>query len=192
MQDDILTIRTERTPNPNSLKYQVGKLLIAGGSANFPTPESAEERSPLASKIFAITGVTGVFIGSDFFTVNRKEGTSWQEINEYLAPALEAFFESGDPVLTAKKPKEMPMVGDAGTDPALVAEIQRLLDEKVRPAVQNDGGDILYRGYEKGIVYLEMHGACTDCPSSTATLKIGVETMLKQHLPDKIHAVEAL
>ena len=192
MTDEILTIRTERTPNPNSLKYHVGRLLIPGGSANFPSAESAHERSPLANGIFAVPGVTGVFIGSDFFTVSREEGTTWQAINEHLAPALEKFFESGQPVLTSKKPKEAPVVGDTGTDPALVAQIQQLLDEKVRPAVMNDGGDIVYRGYENGTVFLELHGACSSCPSSTATLKIGVETMLRQHLPDAVQKVEAL
>lgn len=190
--EDILTIRTEKTPNPNSLKYVVGKVLIPGGSANFPTPESAAERSPLAKRIFAVPGVTGVFIGSDFFTVNRQEGTAWGDINEKLAPALEAFFESGDAVLTAKAPVERPMLGDVGTDPTLVAEIQRLLDEKIRPAVAQDGGDIIYRGFENGTVYLEMHGACSSCPSSTATLKVGVETMLRQYLPDSVQSVEAI
>lgn len=192
MQEDILTIRTERTPNPNSLKYIVGKVLIPGGSANFPTAESARERSPLANRIFTITGVTGVFIGPDFFTVTRQEGTSWADINTHLAPALEQFFESGDAVLTARPEAPRPPVGDAGTDPSLVADIERLLDEKIRPAVSQDGGDIIYRGYEKGIVFLEMHGSCSGCPSSTATLKAGIETMLRHHLPDAVTEVQAI
>jgi len=190
--DDILTIRTERTPNPNSLKYQVGKVLIPGGSANFPTQESAMERSPLARRIFAVPGVTGVFIGADFFTVNRQEGTAWADINTHLAPALEAFFESGDPVLQGKAPAEKPMVGDVGIAPELVAKIQQLLDEKIRPAVAQDGGDIIYRGFQNGTVFLEMHGSCSSCPSSTATLKAGVESMLRHYLPDVIQSVEAI
>lgn len=190
--EDVLTIRTEKTPNPNSLKYVVGKVLIPGGSANFPTAESAAERSPLARRIFGVPGVTGVFIGSDFFTVSRQEGVAWSDINAQLAPALEAFFESGEAVLTAKALPERPMLGDGGTDPALAAEIQRLLDEKIRPAVAQDGGDIIYRGFQNGTVYLEMHGACSSCPSSTATLKVGVETMLRQYLPDQVQSVEAV
>lgn len=190
--EEVLTIRTEKTPNPNSLKYLVGKVLLPGASANFPSPESATERSPLATRIFTVPGVTGVFIGSDFFTVSRQEGTSWGEINEHLAPALEAFFESGDPVLTAKAEPLRPMLGDAGTDPALIEKIQHLLDTEVRPAVMQDGGDIIYRGFSAGVVYLEMHGACASCPSSTATLKAGVETMLRHHLPDHITEVQAV
>lgn len=190
--DDVLTIRTEKTPNPNSLKYNVGKLLIPGGSANFPTPESAHTRSPLARRIFGVAGVTGVFIGSDFFTVTRQEGVAWGVINDYLAPALEQFFEKGEPVLQGQAPADAPMLGDVATDPALVSKIQQLLDEKVRPAVAQDGGDILYRGFENGTVFLEMHGACSSCPSSTATLKAGVETMLRQHLPDVVREVVAV
>lgn len=190
--DDVLTIRTEKTPNPNSLKYLVGKVLLPGGSANFPTSESADKRSPLARRIFAVPGVTGVFIGSDFFTVSREEGIAWGTINETLAPALEAFFESGEPVLTGVDAVEKPMLGDIGTSPALVAQIQQLLDEKVRPAVAQDGGDIIYRGFENGVVFLEMHGACSGCPSSTATLKAGVESMLRLHLPDVVREVQAI
>lgn len=190
--EDILTIRTERTPNPNSLKYQVGKLLIPGGSANFPTAESAAARSPLARRIFTVPGVLGVFIGSDFFTITREEGVSWGDINAQLAPALEAFFESGEGVLQGKAPADKPMVGDTATSPELVAQIQHLLDEKIRPAVAQDGGDIIYRGFENGTVFLEMHGACSGCPSSTATLKAGIETMLRQYLPDVIQDVQAI
>lgn len=190
--DDILTIRTERTPNPNSLKYKVGKMLIPGGSANFPTAESAAARSPLARRIFSVPGVLGVFIGSDFFTVTREEGIAWGDINTELAPALESFFESGEPVLQGKAPAEKPMIGDVGTSPEIVAKIQELLDEKVRPSVMQDGGDIIYRGFENGTVFLEMHGACSSCPSSTATLKVGVETMLRQELPDIVQQVEAI
>jgi Fe-S cluster biogenesis protein NfuA len=192
VEEDVLTIRTERTPNPNSLKYIVGRMLIPGGSANFPSPESAAGRSPLASRLFAVPNVHGVFIGADFFTVTRTEGVEWAAINAGLAPALEAFFESGESVLTARSVAAAPMVGDAGVNPELVAKIEQLLDEKIRPAVANDGGDIVYRGFKDGVVYLELHGACSSCPSSTATLKMGVETMLRSHLPNDVLSVEAL
>lgn len=184
MSEDVLTVRTERTPNPNSLKYHIGKVLIPGGSASFPTVESAE-RSPLATGLFKVEGVIGIFIGSDFITVTRDdESRPWQDINAGVAPALEAFFESGDQVLTAKAPKAVQDIGADSADPALVERIKELLDEKVRPAVAQDGGDIVYRGFEEGIVYLEMHGSCSGCPSSTITLKQGIETMLKHYCPE--------
>lgn len=190
--DDVLTIRTETTPNPNSLKYNVGRLLIPGGSANFPTAESAAGRSPLARRMFAVEGVEGVFVGSDFFTITRREGVTWGDINAALAPALEAFFDAGEPVLVGKAPADAPMLGDVGANPALVERIKQLLEEKVRPAVMQDGGDIVYRGYENGVVFLEMHGACSNCPSSTATLKVGIETMLRNELPEAVREVQAI
>jgi Fe-S cluster biogenesis protein NfuA len=189
--EEELTIRTEKTPNPQSLKYNVGRLLIPGGSANFPTPESAEDRSPLARRLFRAKGVVGVFVGSDFFTITRQEGLAWGEINEALVPVLEDFFKSGDPVLQGKAPAAAPMLGDVSADPALLAKIEELLNEKVRPAVAQDGGDIVFRGFENGVVFLEMHGACSSCPSSTATLKAGVETMLRQHL-EEVREVQAV
>ncbi len=190
--DDVLTIRTEATPNPNSLKYKVGRLLIPGGTANFPTRERAAQRSTLARRMYGVDGVEGVFIGSDFFTITRREGVAWGEINALLAPALEAFFDAGEPVLQGKAPAEAPMLGDDSADPALVEKIKELLDKQVRPAVAMDGGDIVYRGYQKGIVFLEMHGACSSCPSSTATLKVGIETMLRKELPDAVTEVQAV
>jgi Fe-S cluster biogenesis protein NfuA len=182
--EDVLTIHTERTPNPNSLKYVVGRALIPGGSAHFPSAESARGRSPLAGRIFAISGVAGVFIGPDFFTVSRDEGVEWGEINAALAPALEEFFASGETVLSGKNDIRAPVLPKNEADAVLIGKIEKILDEQVRPAVAQDGGDIVFRGYEKGIVYLEMHGACSGCPSSTATLKSGVESMLKMHVPE--------
>jgi Fe-S cluster biogenesis protein NfuA len=190
--NDELTIRTERTPNPQSLKYNVGRLLIPGGSANFPTPETAETRSPLARRLFRAKGVVSVFIGADFFTITRQEGLAWEEINASLIPVLEDFFQSGEQVLQGKAPADAPLLGDVSADPALLARIQELLDEKIRPAVAQDGGDIVFRGFDNGVVFLEMHGACSSCPSSTATLKAGVETMLRQHLPEQVREVQAV
>lgn len=184
MTDDTLTIRTERTPNPNSLKYNVGRLLIPGGSANFPAPETAEGRSPLATRLFAVEGIVGVFIGSDFFTITRNENVDWNTINGGLAPALEAFFDAGEPTITGKQAAPGEMIGDKNTDPEFVKKIEELLADKIRPAVAQDGGDLTYRGYDKGVVYIEMHGACSGCPSSTLTLKQGVESMLKHYLPE--------
>ncbi len=192
MTEDVMTIRTERTPNPNSLKYKLGKLILPGGSANFPTPGTAE-RSPLAKRLFTVSGVTGVFIGSDFFTITKEEEFLWPAINEGIAPVLEEFFESGDPVLqgSAEAPK-LEDIGDGDADPVVISKIKELIDTQVRPAVAQDGGDIVYRGYDDGIVYLEMHGACSGCPSSSVTLKQGIETMLQHHLPDDVKEVRAI
>lgn len=190
MNDDVMTVRTERTPNPQSLKYNLNKMLIPGGSANFPTAESAA-RSPLAERLFAVEGVVGVFIGPDFFTLTKNETADWVAINAGVAPALENFFDSGEPVLLGKKPAEDIEIGADTADPELVERIKTLLDEKVRPAVAQDGGDIIYRGFKNGTVYLEMHGACSGCPSSTITLKDGIESMLKHYCPE-VAQVEAI
>lgn len=188
--DNVMTIRTEKTPNPNSLKYNLGTTLLPGSSANFPTAESAH-RSPLAQRLFGAEGITGVFIGPDFITITKEDGKEWSEINTAVAPQLEAFFESGDPVLQGKKPADYKEIGADTADPEMVENIKTLLDERVRPAVAQDGGDIIYRGYEDGVVFLEMIGACSGCPSSTATLKIGVERMLQENIPE-IKEVRAL
>ena len=181
--DNILTIRTERTPNPNSLKYNVGKVLLPGGSANFPLKETAV-RSPLATRLFKVDGVSGVFIGSDFITITKEDGVEWGAVNEGLAPQLEDFFESGDAVLLKGEVADIQEIGADTADPELVARIKKLIDEKVRPAVAQDGGDIVYRGFENGVVFVELTGACAGCPSSTITLKSGIESMLMHFCPE--------
>lgn len=184
MTETILTVKTERTPNPNSLKYNLGKQIMPeGGNANFPNIESAS-RSPLASRLFAVNGVVSVFIGNDFVTITREENISWDDINQKMAPALEEFFESGADVIEGVAPVADKEIGAETENPEVIDKIKGLIEEKVRPAVAQDGGDIIYRGFEKGIVYLEMLGACSGCPSSGITLKNGVETMLKHYCPD--------
>lgn len=191
MTDNVMTVRTERTPNPNSLKYNLGITLLPGSSANFPTAESAT-RSPLATRLFKVQGVVGVFIGPDFITVTKEAALEWNDINIGVAPALETFFETGEPVLQGAKPADYKEIGADTADPALVEQIKTLLDERVRPAVAQDGGDIIYRGYEQGVVYLEMIGSCSGCPSSSATLKGGVERMLQEALPGDIKEVRQI
>lgn len=183
MPEDVMTIRTEKTPNPNSLKYNLGTTLLPGGAANFPTEESAH-RSPLATRLFGVGGVTGVFIGPDFLTVTKQPEKEWAEVNIGLATALEAFFEAGDPVLKGGEVAPEKEIGAETADPDLVHAIKELLEERVRPVVAQDGGDIIYRGYEEGVVYLQMLGACSGCPSSTATLKMGVERMLCENIAE--------
>ncbi len=163
-------------------------MLIPGGSANYPN-KTAAAHSPLAARLFEVEGVTGIFIGADFFTVTKAEEVDWNAVNEGVAPALEAFFASGEPVLKGKAKKEAPMIGEGDADPETVQRIRDLIEEKVRPAVAQDGGDITFRGFDKGIVYLEMQGACSGCPSSSLTLKSGVESMLKYYVPE-VQAVE--
>ncbi len=191
MDETVMTIRTERTPNPNSLKYNLGRVLIPGGSANFPAVETAEKRSPLAKKLFTVKGVSAVFLGSDFITITKGDDEDWAEINEGIAPVLEAFFESGEAALTGGETAQIQEIGADTADPELVERIKQLIDEKVRPAVAQDGGDIEYRGFKDGVVYLEMKGACSGCPSSTITLKQGVEGMLMHYCPE-VTSVEAL
>ncbi len=188
MSENVMTVRTERTPNPNSLKYNLGVTLLPGSSANFPSAESAE-RSPLAKRIFKVSGVVGVFIGPNFITVTKEAETSWNDVNIGVAPALEAFFETGEQVLQGAKPADYKEIGADTADPGLVEQIKSILDERVRPAVAQDGGDIIYRGYEDGVVYLEMIGACSGCPSSSATLKGGVERLLQESLPEDVKEV---
>jgi Fe-S cluster biogenesis protein NfuA len=190
--DEVLNIQVKDTPNPNSLKYILGITLVPGGSANFPTAASAVGRSPLAARIFEIPGIVGVFIGPDFFTITREEGRSWSDFTTPLENALQAFFEAGEPVLMARSDAKAPPLESNTADPALAAKIEELLERKVRPTVAQDGGDIVYRGFAGGVVYLELHGACSSCPSSTATLKIGVETMLRAELPGVVQSVEAM
>ena len=192
MQETVITIRTEKTPNPNSMKYHVGKLLIPGGSANFPTAASAA-RSPLARRLFTVPEVAAVFIGADFITVTKVEDAAWATVNAGLAPQLEGFFESAEPVLEAVA--HAPGVVEIGAevnDPAFIKQLKQVLDEKVRPAVAQDGGDITFRGFDNGIVYLEMQGSCSGCPSSSATLKGGIENMLKHYFPDQVTEVKAI
>ena len=181
--DNVLTVRTERTPNPNSLKYNLGRVLLPGSSANFPTAESAG-RSPLAERMFKVAGVEGVFIGSDFITLTKAEDSTWQDVNVGVAPALEEFFESGENVLHSTAVAEDQLIGAETADPAILEKLQKLVDERVRPTVAQDGGDITFRGFENGVVFLEMKGACSGCPSSTITLKSGVENLLKHYVPE--------
>ncbi len=191
MSEKVMTVRTERTPNPNSLKYNLGTTLLAGAAANFPSSESAQS-SPLAKRLFVVEGVTGVFIGADFITVTKDEEKEWAEINAGVAPALEDFFESGDKVIEGStEAVEVKEIGEGTNDPDLINKIKELIDEKVRPAVAQDGGDITYRGFDNGVVYLEMMGSCSGCPSSSITLKQGIESMLTYYIPE-VKEVRAL
>ena len=175
-------IQTESTPNPATLKFLPGQAVMPSGAADFPNAE-ASAASPLAGRIFAVEGVEGVFLGPDFITVTKREGLDWAHLKPGVLGAILEHYQSGDPVLAGDAPKS----GHAehtGPDAAIVGQIKELLDTRVRPAVAQDGGDITFHGFERGVVYLHMQGACAGCPSSTMTLKMGIENLLRHYIPE--------
>ncbi len=182
-------IQTESTPNPATLKFLPGGPVMTSGTANFEA-ESAAGGSPLAIALFATEGVTGVFLGSDFITVTKSSAREWDVMKPLILGAIMEHFQSGRPVIESSA-DAAESVSD-GEDDTVVAQIKELIDTRVRPAVAQDGGDIVYKGFEEGVVYLHMQGACAGCPSSTATLKHGIENMLKYYVPEvvEVRAVE--
>lgn len=175
-------IQTESTPNPATLKFLPGREVLPGGALDFARPEAAQA-SPLATALFAIPGVTGVFLGHDFVTVT-KDDTAWQHLKPAILGALIEHFQSGAPVLADGHVAAADDEFFAADDSETVAAIKELLETRVRPAVANDGGDITFKGFKDGVVYLTMKGACQGCPSSTATLRHGIQNLLKHFLPD--------
>lgn len=173
-------IQTEPTPNPSTLKFLPGRDVMAAGTADFPDPDAAG-RSPLARRLFAVDGVAGVFLGQDFISVTRAGSRDWDTLKPHILAAIMDHYTSGDVTVEADGDDA---AADGGADPEVVAQIKELLETRVRPAVAQDGGDIIFRGYEDGIVYLHMQGACSGCPSSTATLKHGIENMLRYYVPE--------
>jgi len=185
-------IQTETTPNPATLKFLPGKEVLVQGTADFRDLESAAAASPLAGKLFAIDGVTGVFFGYDFVTVTKRatgDTPEWQHIKPAILGTIMEHFMTGQPVMaieTAAKRDEAETDEEFfdEADSEIVLTIKELLDTRVRPAVAQDGGDITFRGYENGTVFLHMKGACAGCPSSTATLKHGIQNLLKHFVPE--------
>jgi Fe-S cluster biogenesis protein NfuA len=175
-------IQTESTPNPATLKFLPGREVLGTGTADFPSADAAAA-SPLARRIFGAAGVTGVFFGSDFITVTKADAEDWAHIKPSILGAIMEHYQSGDPVIEG----EAGAVGHAvheGEDSEIVGQIKELLDTRVRPAVAQDGGDITFHGFDRGVVYLHMQGACAGCPSSTMTLKMGIENLLRHYIPD--------
>ena len=181
-------IQTESTPNPATLKFLPGNPVMETGTANFAAPAEAN-RSPLAQSLFATEGVIGVFLGADFITVTKSGDKEWDVMKPLILGAIMEHFQSGRPVIEADAADTTVADGD---DDEVVVQIRELIDTRVRPAVAQDGGDIVYKGFEDGIVYLHMQGACAGCPSSTATLKHGIENMLRYYVPEvqEVRAVE--
>lgn len=175
-------IQTESTPNPATLKFLPGQTVLELGTADFPSAEAAS-KSPLAQRIFATGGVAGVFFGTDFVTVTKADDVAWDHIKPAILGAIMEHYQSGAPVIAGE--------GAAGghrehtgEDGDIVRQIKELLDTRVRPAVAQDGGDITFHGFDRGVVYLHMQGACAGCPSSTLTLKMGIENLLRHYIPE--------
>ena len=178
-------IQTESTPNPATLKFLPGQTVLDSGTADFPAPETAD-RSPLATRLFAIDGVTGVFFGNDFVTVTKAETVAWDHVKPAILGAIMEHFQSGAPVIEESGAGGGGHAAHNGPDSEVVGQIKELLDTRVRPAVAQDGGDITFHGFDRGVVYLHMQGACAGCPSSTLTLKMGIENLLRHYIPEVI------
>jgi Fe-S cluster biogenesis protein NfuA len=176
-------IQTEATPNPATLKFLPGRPVLENGTLDLREPGEAAQ-SPLAERLFGVTGVSGVFFGSDFITVTKNSG-EWQQLKPMILGAIMEHFMSGEPLINSGASGQ-----DAGeefyeaADAETVATIKDLIETRVRPAVANDGGDITFRGFKDGIVYLNMKGACSGCPSSTATLQHGIQNLLRHFVPE--------
>jgi Fe-S cluster biogenesis protein NfuA len=184
-----MLIETEPTPNPATLKFLPGRTVMEAGTRDFATPEEAEA-SPLADALFSLGDVTGVFFGRDFISVTAAPGVDWIDLKPDVLGMLLDHFSANMPLFrpgTAagiSVPPEGGEFGDNPEDADIVIQIRELIETRIRPAVANDGGDIVYRGFDAGKVYLQMQGACAGCPSSSATLKNGIEQLLKYYVPE--------
>lgn len=188
-------IETETTPNPATLKFLPGQQVMPSGTRDFASPEEAEA-SPLAQALFDTGEVTGVFFGRDFVSVTAAPGSDWSQLKPQVVAVLLDHFVSQAPLFASvgasgfSVPAEEDAADDDPADAEIIDQIKELIETRVRPAVAGDGGDIRYRGYRDGVVYLTMQGACSGCPSSTATLKHGIEGLLKHYVPE-VHEVRA-
>lgn len=184
-----MLIETEPTPNPATVKFLPGRAVMGSGTRDFASPEEAEA-SPLANALFSLGDVTGVFFGSDFVSVTIAPGSEWSDVKPDVLATLLEHFSANMPLFTPGTAADIAVPADDeefADDPAdaeIVEQIRDLIETRVRPAVANDGGDIVYRGFDKGTVYLKMQGACSGCPSSSATLKNGIEQLLKHYVPE--------
>src|SRR3712207_6647940 len=191
----LMLIQTEQTPNPSTLKFLPGQAVMTGGTRDFATPEEAEA-SPLAEAIFSTGDVEGVFFGRDFISVTAGPGVEWRDLKPEILNILLDHFSSGAPLFKPGSAAGITIAGeseveDSPEDAEIVAQIRELIETRVRPAVAQDGGDIVYRGFREGTVFLALHGACSGCPSSTMTLKNGIEGLLKHYVPE-VETVEAV
>ena len=186
---DMVNVIVESTPNPATLKFLPGCSVMETGTANFASPEKAD-KAPLVRQLFKIDGVAGVFLGADFISVAKRSTSDWQSLEPVVTETISVFFQSGGTAVTVEK-NDGEGAGSDEDDDETVLQIKELLDTRIRPSVAMDGGDIVYRGFERGVVFLSLQGACIGCPSSNATLKMGVENLLKHYVPDVLR-VEAV
>jgi Fe-S cluster biogenesis protein NfuA len=189
----IMLIRNEHTPNPSTRKFLPGQPVMDSGTRDFPDAESAEA-SPLAQALFDTQMVEGVFFGSDFVSVTAAPGVSWSDLEPMVAETLLDHFLTGAPLFKAGSAAAIQVDSDFEENPEdsdIIDQIKELIETRVRPAVAQDGGDIIYKGYRDGHLYLSMHGACSGCPSSTVTLKRGIESLIKHYVPE-VESVEAI
>jgi Fe-S cluster biogenesis protein NfuA len=182
-----VNIQLEWTPNPSTLKYVVDRRLVSSGAVNLTSKEAAAEKSPLASRLMEILGVTAVMVGSNFVTVTKGEEGEWDELNDAVMAILDEHLGAGLPAVNEEAVAAAREA--AGASGSVEARIQEILDAEIRPAVAMDGGDITLDRFEDGIVYLHMQGACSGCPSSTATLKMGIEGRLREAVPEVTEVV---
>ena len=176
-------IQTEQTPNPQTLKFLPGKVVMDEGTAFFQNVDEASN-SPFAKRLFKVEGVEGVFFGSDFVTITKAQSIDWQVMKPLVLSSIMDHFNSNEETVILDKKIDNNSLESKDDDNDIVKQIKELLDTRVRPAVAMDGGDIVYDSFKDGIVYLHMQGACSGCPSSTATLKMGIENMLKHYVPE--------
>jgi Fe-S cluster biogenesis protein NfuA len=180
-------IQTEATPNPATLKFLPGREVLPAGTLDMPSADAAK-KSPLAEGLFAVPGITGVFFGTDFITVTKRGDLDWQHLKPAVLGAIMDHYLKGKPIL-AEGVAAVSGTEEDGEffdpdDAALVGTIKELLETRVRPAVAQDGGDITFKGFKQGVVFLNMKGSCAGCPSSTATLKQGIENLLRHFVPE--------
>lgn len=184
-------IQTEQTPNPATLKFLPGLTVLESGTADFSSAEKVAGRSPLAGRLFEVEGVAAVFFGHDFITITKLADQDWYVMKPAILGVIMEHFTAGGPVMTETTGMMAASTANDDDD-EIVKQIKELIDTRVRPAVAMDGGDIVFHGFEEGVVFLEMQGACAGCPSSTATLKMGIENMLRHYIPEVVEVRAAI
>ena len=182
MENESVQIGLEFTPNPNTLKFVVNRQFMERGAANF-VDNSKAAHSPLARKLFQVSGVQGVMIGTNFVTITKAANGNWDVLAEEVPRTIESHLKNGEPVFDKDWSSE-PQSAPSGNNSEIEQKIREILDNEIRPAVAMDGGDITFGRYEDGIVYLHLQGSCSSCPSSVATLKMGVESRLREVIPE--------
>jgi Fe-S cluster biogenesis protein NfuA len=174
-------IETQPTPNPETMKFLPGETVLSSGTAEFTSADSAAGRSPLAEKLLNMDGVERILFGGDFISVTKSSAKDWMQLKPLILAAIFEQFSGDQPILMVR-PDEIPT--QEGDHNPVISQIRELLETRIRPAVARDGGDVVFRSFDRGIVYLQMRGACSGCPSATMTLKMGIENMLRHYIPD--------